>query len=384
MTPRPWSVGTVCLLAALASLAVAGPHEARAQDALPPDAATRLGVEVGPVVQSFRFSDSESTGMESLTLVTFPVTAGVEIHQRFRAELRGAWAHGILGWENGESADLSGPTDTEVRFGVELIPDAVTVTAIGLLPTGQDAHDPEQVTLAGAVAADLLPFEISHWAAGGGGGASVSAVHSFGSTGLGLDAGYRRSGEFQPTDEPAARYRPGDAVYVTGVVDHAVTPTGRLSLRLDARYFGDDELDGENLYRTGDRLAGTASYAFATGARSSALAYAGYRHRSSGAFLVDLDERTAQGLLVAGAALRTPAAGGTLTPRLDARLLRRDDGMDQGYTVGVGADGEWEVGRIVLQPTARVHVGSVDLRADEESGFYGMDLALRVRPGGAP
>lgn len=373
------------VLSALALAALTGawtPEPTTAQEPLPVEAGEPLGAQAGFVFQGFRFSSAEATGIESLSLATLPISARADFGGRFRAELRSAFARGRLGWERGGETTLAGLTDTEVRLGVALVEDAVTVTAIGSLPTGENAHDPEQVILAGAVAADLLPLEISHWAGGGGGGVAASAVHSFGPTGVGVDLGYRRSGEFQPTREPEAQYRPGDLFYATAVLDRAVSPTGTVTVRVDARYFGDDEVDGENLFRTGNRVAGTASYAFGAGSRSTGLVYGGYRHRSAGTFLLALQDRPSQDLLVAGGALRTPVAKGTVTPRVDVRMLRREDGLDQGYNVGIGADGHWEVGRAAVAPSVRLRVGSVDLRADQSSGFQGLDLGLRVGAGG--
>ncbi len=337
----------------------------------------------GPVLQAFRFGDAEAVGIESLTLLTVPVVAGVPLGDRLRAEVHGGWARGSMERADGVDVQVDGLIDTELRLGADLVPGSVRLTGQLVVPTGVDSHSEDELALAGAVAADLLPFRISHWSSGGGGGLSLSAVHSFGATALGMDVGYQRAGEFQPTAaEPAAVYRPGDAVLLTAALDQAVSATAKLTLRLDARRYGEDALDGENLFRSGNRVGATAVYSFARGAASSGVAYAGYRHRSAGTFLVDLAPRPSQGAFLAGAGLRTPVGGGVLTPSADVRVLRREDGRGQGYATSVGAAGEWATGGVTLMPGARLRFGSVLVQEELESGFVGFDLSLQLRRGG--
>lgn len=359
-----------------------GPVAAAAQ--VPePDPSARTGTVGGGVAfQTFRFRDAGATGMESVSLLTLPLAARVSVGNRVRGEVRANWARAVQGRPDGSSVSIAGLTDTEARISVDVVPDAVTLTGVALLPTGSEGHTREQVELAGAVAADLLPFRISHWGSGGAGGLSATFVHSFGATGVGAEVGYRRAGEFQPTDDPAVAYRPGDLLVATAAVDRVVGPAGKVTVRLDARRYGEDAVGGENLFRSGGRVGVTGSYSFPVGPAASGVVYAGYRHRSSGTFLLDLEPRPSQGNLLAGGAARFPSAGGVLVPTADLRVLRRGDGVSQGYILGVGSGAEWEVGGHDVVPSVRFRFGSVLVREEARSGFVGVEVGVQARTGG--
>jgi len=335
----------------------------------------------GVQFQSFSFDEEGRTGIESISLLTVPLGARAALGSRTRLELRGHWAQGSLFREGGEEVTIQGLTDTRVSLSADLVPGIVTVTALGVLPTGEDGFDQDQLELAGAIASDLLPFRISHWGSGGGGGLFVTAVHSFGLTGVGVDLGFQRAGEFTVDEASAGAYRPGDQFQITAAVDRIVGGSGKLTLRLDGSFFRDGELDGTNVFRSGSRLGAVGSYSYPLGPASSGLFYAGYRHRSEGTFLVDLDPRPSQGVAVAGAAIRTPGLGGVLMPSVDLRALRRDDGVDQGWGVGLGGSGEWGTQVVTVVPAARFRFGSVGVREDVTSGFLGLDLSMQLRFG---
>lgn len=361
--------------------ALMGSGTLAAQDVLTARPGAGFTAGTGIQFQSFSFDEEGRTGIESISLLTVPLAARAALGSRTRLEMRGHWAQGSLVRDGGEEVTIQGITDTRVSLSADVVPGIVTVTAVGVLPTGEDGFDQDQLELAGAIASDLLPFRISHWGSGGGGGLFVTAVHSFGLTGVGVDLGYQRAGEFTVDEATAGAYRPGDQFQVTAAVDRIVGGAGKLTLRLDGSFFRDGELDGTNVFRSGSRLGAVGSYSYPLGPASSGLFYAGYRHRSEGTFLVDLDPRPSQGVAVAGAAIRTPGLGGVLTPSVDLRALRRDDGVDQGWSVGLGGSGEWGTQVVTVVPTARFRFGSVGVREDVTSGFLGLDLSMQLRFG---
>lgn len=382
---RPaYALAAVLALMVSPALHGSGDHAGQsllAQDALPPRAGSVFTGGSGAVFQSFRFSNQSRTGFESISVLSVPAGARAALGSRMRLEVRADWAQAILTRDDGTDVTIEGLTDTRIGLSAELVPGILTATAVGILPTGQDGFDQDQLELAGAIASDLLPFRISHWGAGGGGGIFLTTVHSFGLTGIGLDVGYQRSGEFVVDEASAGAYRPGDQLQVTAAVDRVVGGAGKLTLRLDGSFYQDGELDGVNVFRSGTRLGAVASYSYPLGPASSGLLYGGYRHRSEGTFLVDLDPRPSQGTAVAGAAIRTPGLGGVLTPSVDLRALRRDDGVDQGWGAGIGSSGEWGSSAFTVIPSARFRFGSVGVREDVTSGFLGFDLSMQLRFG---
>ncbi len=352
---------------------------AEAQELAPPALDRPFTAGAGATFQYFSFGDSQATGFESISLLTTPFAARARFGQRVRAELRGTWARAGMERVDGSEITISGPTDAQLRMDVDVVPGALTVSGSILLPVGSDGFTLDEMTLAGAIAADLLPFRISHWGAGGGGGISLVGMHSFGPVGVTADAGYTRTGEFDAVSDQPAAYRPGDALHFGLTVDRIIQGTGKAALRVDARRYGDAELGGENIFRSGNRLGATGSYAFPVGLASSGIVYLGYRHRSEGTFLVDLETRPSQGAFLVGGGVRTGAWGGVITPSVDLRAIRRDDGIGQGWSVGAGATGEWDIDAVTLLPALRLHLGSAEVREDLSSGFTGIELSFQLR-----
>ncbi|TVR63138.1 MAG: hypothetical protein EA422_10020 [Gemmatimonadales bacterium] len=395
--PSPWAGFRLPLMAALFALVLGptaailgdgGGHGLVAQEILSPRPGASVTGGTGIVFQSFSFEEEARTGFETISLLTVPLGARANLGSRARLEVRGHWAQASLTRDDGSEVTIDGVTDTRITVAADVVPGVVTATVVGLVPTGRDGFDRDQLELAGAIASDLLPFRISHWGSGGGGGLFVTAVHSFGLTGVGVDVGVQRAGEFTVQEGAVGGYRPGDQFQIAAAVDRVVGSAGKMTLRLDGSFFRDGELDGVNVFRSGSRLGAVGSYSYPLGPASSGLFYAGYRHRSEGTFLlvdldpaISLDPRPSQGTAVVGAAFRTPGLGGVLTPSLDLRALRRDDGVDQGWGVGIGSSGEWGSSAVTVIPGARVRFGSVGVREDVTSGFLGLDLSMQLRFG---
>jgi len=372
----PWIVASVVILLALGAF-LAAPAETQAQSSW--SASGGAGVHF----QYFDFSDPDAANLSSISLVTVPVSARVRAGGPFRVEAVTTFARGELSRPGGENVTISGLTDTQFRVLVDLLQDRVTLSAAVDVPTGADGFTAEEAGLAGAVAADLLPFRISSWGTGGGVGGGVSLFQPMGAFGLGLSVGYMAPGEFTPISDAEFQYRPGPALRIQGVVDYTVGQAGRAALQLGYHRYGDDEVEGQNLFRTGDRLQARASYSFAAGTGGSAVVYAGYLHRSEGTFLEELEPRPSQGLMYAGAGLRHPMRGMVLVPTAELRIQRRDDGRDQGTLAGVGASLEIPVQQIQVIPHFKLRGGSVQIRDGVDSGVLGVELGASVRHGGS-
>jgi len=336
----------------------------------------------GATFQTFRFSDAEAVGIESISLLTTPFAAGIRLGGAVRIEASTTFAQGTLARPGGESVSVSGLTDTRIQLLTDLVPGRLTVSGLVSLPTGADGFSVEEVGLAGAVAADLLPFQISSWGSGGGVGGGVAFFQPAGSVGFGGSIGYTIPGEFTPVRDADFLYRPGAALTVQGVVDYTLDQRSRLALQVNWNRFDDDEVQGVNLYRSGDRLEARGSWAFVAGERGSGVAWAGYLHRSEGAFLDDLRSRPAQGLYFAGIGLRQPWRGAVLAPTAELRVQRRDDGTDQGTLAGAGLRVEVPAGDVVVVPRIQLRGGSVLIRDGVESSVVGIEAGVGIRFGG--
>jgi hypothetical protein len=340
------------------------------------------GGGVGAHLQSFHFTDDEAATLSSLSLLTVPVAVRVGVGGSVRIEASTTFARGELRRPDGASTSMGGLTDTRVQILTDLLDERVTVAGFVALPTGADRFTAEEAELAGAIAADLLPFRISSWGTGGGMGGSVSAFHYVGAFGMGLGAGYLASGEFTPVDAGSFQYRPGPALQIQALLDYTVGTAGRAALQLSHHRFGDDEVEGSNLFRSGDRTQVRASYSFQAGPGGSGVAWAGYLHRSEGAFLGELSTRPSQSLFFAGTAFRHPWRAMVAVPTGELRVQRRDDGRDQGTLGGIGLGLEIPRGGSVVVPAVQVRAGSVLISEGVRSGVLGVEAGVSVRYGG--
>lgn len=375
-------------LPAFALLTLGGllPHAASAQS--PPPVAG-AGIEY----QSFRFRTPEAAGIERLSLLTTPFAIRLPLYRQSRLELRGTYARGSLERGDGtEAISLAAFTDTQLRLTVPLVgADVVTLGAILSLPTGQATLTGEEALLAGAVAADLLPFAVSHWGSGGGAGVSVGVHRALGAVDLRVDGSYFAAREFEPFVRDTFVYRPGDQLYLNASATYAISSSSTAELQVSAQHYGEDESGGSNLYQSGARYQAIGSYAFSVRERSSGILYVGLQHREEGSYLFDqfptiptdgLGETPSQNLFMAGLGARLSRGRNVWIPSVDARLLRRDDGIGQGHLSGVGIALERRLGHLTLVPSARARFGYLLVREDTDTGLYGADLGLSMRWGG--
>jgi hypothetical protein len=333
-------------------------------------------------VQHFGFSDGAATGLRSVRLLTLPVAARVDVGGGVGVDLSSAWASGTLERAGGEQITLSGPTDTQLRVSWTVAGGWLTLAALGVVASGADGFSSAESEMAGVVAADLLPFRISHWGSGGGAGASFSAVHASGPWGFGGGAGYLVRGSFEPVSDPTFEYQPGNQLSLQGMVDRRVGAASRVSLSVSHYRHEDDAVDRQNLFRSGDRTQAVASWAFPAGLTGSGLVYGGYLHRAQGTFLQSTETRSSQGFLLLGGGLRQPTSFGTMVPSTDLRLVRREDGVSQGWLVGLGTSLERSDGGVDWAPSVVARLGSVEARQGVTTGVTGIEVGLRVGFGG--
>ena len=239
----------------------------------------------GAAYETYRFNTAEAVGIQDLSLFTVPFAARAALFRGSSVTVSGSFAEGKLTRPDGSSTSISGLTDTDVRLDVPFGRDAVVLTAIVALPTGQARQTLEEAEVAGVFAADLLPFRVSNWGTGGAFGLATSFARSFGATGVGFSVGYSVAQEYEPLAEDERAYRPGNELRVRFAVDHTLGRSAKASLQLGMQRYDGDVLGGQNLYQSGNRYQAIGSLAFAAGARASGALYAGISHRDQGTFL---------------------------------------------------------------------------------------------------
>lgn len=372
--------GTLCASALLATSPL------HAQLRSPTAAPWQTGAAVA--WETYTFTEPEAVGIGALRLLSVPFAGSVRLFGDAQLSLTGAFASGTLERDSGESTTISGLTDSYLALDIPVARDFVSVSLVAALPTGTSSFTREDAEAAGAFAADLLPFRVSSWGSGGALGAATTLVRSAGPMNFGVSAGYSIAREFEPLRADELTYRPGSELTLRLAVDRALGRSGKVSLQVGAQRYGGDELNGQNLYQSGDRYTAVLSGAAATGPRASAAAYLGVLHRTEGSFLdptggvVPGEEVPTQSLLLAGGGLRVPVGAGTLLPQADGRLFRREDGEGQGYVGGVGVGYETALGSARITPLVRARMGRLVVSDGVESGLTGLETALSIRFGG--
>ena len=336
----------------------------------------------GVLFQRYTFDDIEAASVESVSLTAFPFSGTARFNPRLSFSVSGTWAEGSLVDPQRGELTISGPTDTQLSLTMAGRGGATSVSAIMLLPTGLETQDLDESRVAGAVASELLPFAISNWGTGGGAGVSVSTAHAVGGLGVGLSASYVVRREFTPLEDLTFAYRPGNVLRLAAAVDGTLGASMKGALRLTVHRHEDDAADDANLFRAGNRVELLGSLGFPVGATSTGLIYGIIHKRERGTFLSSDGELASQDLILAGGGLRSRVGSWVLQPRVEARLFRREDGVEQGYDVGAGIDAEIPVGGTMVVPSIRAHLGNLEVREGVETGFTGLEFGLALRFGG--
>jgi hypothetical protein len=350
----------------------------------------------GSVVQGYTFDAPETAGYGSFRLVTVPWAVGVPVGERFVAAVSGAWANGRARGPSGGEANLSGLTDTDLSLSYAL-GDWLVLGADVTLATGKSTLSLEESTVAGIIAADLLPFSINTWGSGSGAGGTLAMATQVGAWGVGFAASYRHTSEFEPLFGEPVIYNPGDQLRGRLAVDRDVGGSSTLSLVLGYQSFMDDRLQGANLFKAGSRIEGVASLAFPLALRSSARVYAGVNHRSRGTLLLDESVLSAAGnspsqqLFLSGAEARIPLGRrAALLPVGELRVFRAADGASQGWVGSGGASldlrlaGNSTSRRLIVSTVGRLRLGRVIVEEGREAGLRGWETGLVLRVEGGP
>jgi hypothetical protein len=363
-----------------------------------------FGAGAGIAFERYEFDSAEDVGMDRLTLRTIPLAAHLEPARWLAFDVVGAHAEGELLRPDGTSSTISGFTDTELRVTVPIRSEraSLSVTGVAILPTGIESQDANEAVVAGVMAADLLPLRITNWGGGGGYALSAAAARAFGTVNLGFSAGYRIASDYDPLESGAFTFRPGNELRLRAAVDRNVRGKSKVSLHATLFTYSEDQLDGANLYTSGNRVQLVGSYAFPLGFAGSAVTYAGVLHRAEGSVVDPLRTGTitttadlpSQQLFLFGTGGRLPMGRHRLLPSVDVRLFRRDDGVGQGYVIGLGSSAEVRLSGmssdftafsgagLVLVPSFTFRFGELLVREEAESRFTGLDLGLGIRVGG--
>ncbi len=337
----------------------------------------------GSYFESYSFNDPVAAGFKRVSLLTVPFAVAVQPARWARLGVSSTFASATVERNDGTQSTVSGLTDTALELSLPIVQDRLIVAASLMLPFGKSTFSPEEAQVAGIVAADLLPFRLTHWGSGGALDVSTQATGTVGALNVGARLGYQKAREFELLRGGLFLYRPGSQVYGRVAADGEVG-TGRLAAQLTVYTFGDDQRNSRNLYRTGNRVQGMLTYSLPAGSAGRVQAYVGAMRREHGTFADGSSETPAQTMLLFGGGVRQLLRGVVLIPLMDVRLVSSSDGLGQGYIGDIGVTAEIPtLGGATLLPTLRVRRGQLKVRAGATSAITGFELGAGLRFGGA-
>lgn len=361
--------------------------------AMPLAGQATVGVEAGFKGYSF----DAGLGPDAAQLFIVPLAARLPLTNTFQVDLYGAWARGEVERDDA-TYRLSGPVDTQIKASWTAKPWAVLSVGV-TAPTGKESHSANEAVVAAVLSTDLLGFREATWGTGFAVTTGLATARRVGDWALGVGGSYRLAEGFQPAADQDLTYEPGSEVRVRVGADRNIGETGKLSAGVTLQSFTEDQVDGRNLFQSGNRFMVDGSYAFRLGSQTW-TAYGSDLWREKGdLFLSVVDAGGAvvgdstvttgsQNLVSVGLAGAIPL-GSTyrLRPTVDLRTQTRDepDGSTEGsgWVLAVGADFPLRLlGTYDIFPRARFTTGSIKGPDAKSHGLNGAEVGITVRWGG--
>jgi hypothetical protein len=315
--------------AALAALLLALPAAGVAQAPVYPRRVLAGGIEA----RGYSFASGFASA--SVSQVSSPIAAVIPLGERLAFDIGTAYADTRREAPDGTEGEISGFTDTQLRASYVFGQDQVVATLVANLPTGTrtETNLPD-LQAAGAISSSFLLFPVNSYT----NGASLTGGLAFGfqagSWNLGLAAGARVSGEYEPYAGTDVTYQPGLEGRLRLGADRLIG-SSRLSLGFTVSDFGTDEFTNGS-YRPGNRLVGEATLLAPVGGSTlTAYVWDYYRSNSDDGANTLGDYGNAENLLDAGVTATSP-----LTPSLsllslvEMRAWSPDGG--HGFLAGAG------------------------------------------------
>lgn len=341
----------------------------------------------GTHFQGFRFE--RTLGIEVANLLLTPVAYRLRLGKSLDTDLYAAYARGAV-QANNRVFTLSGMVDTRLRAVWQARPWAALTLAVNL-PTGNATHDAGEARVASVLATDILGFREASWGTGFALTSGVAAAHRAGDWGIGFGFSYRLAGEFEPLADTAITYAPGDETRFRLALDRTFGQN-KLTVGFTFQSYAQDQVDGRNLFQSGNRLRSDMTYAFRSG-RSTWTAYAAniWRERgdvrldivdASGAVVGDTTFHTGwQNLFIAGLTGAVPVATGfNVRPAVDVRIQSREQTGGAGWLLAAGGDVPLRLfGTYDLFPRGRFLFGQLETDLGVARSLWGGELGITVR-----
>lgn len=349
---------------------------------------------VGTGVDYLGYAFDDGLGATAAQLFTVPVAVRIPATSALTFDVSSGWADGRVE-RNGAQLELSGPVDTGVRAAYQATP-SVLVTVGANLPTGNATHDSEEAVVAAILSTDLLGFRETTWGRGLAITSSIAVARQLGAFGVGLAGAYSLRGTFKPsTAQSDLDYQPGNEARARLGVDRNF---GNSTLTFGATFinYTDDQANGRNLFKAGNRFRFDATYAFRMGAGVWTVYGADLVRQNGEQTLVVVDSQgdsvdianvpTAKQNLAIGGIIGAVGLGGgfVFRPHVDVKYQTRNEGSGSdagsGWLMAAGGDLPVRIfGGYDFFPEARVLLGSIKSTTGAGVGVFGMEFRGTLR-----
>jgi hypothetical protein len=313
----------------LAGWLLALPVSGAAQVPVYPRSIIAGGIEA----RGYSFASGFASG--SIRQVSTPIGAVIPFGERLSFDIGTAYAYTVREAPDGTEGEISGLTDTQVRASYVFGQDQVVATLVANLPTGTrtETNLPD-LQAAGAISSSFLLFPVNSYTNGVSLTGGLAFAFQSGSWNLGLSAGARVSGEYEPYAGTDVTYQPGLEGRLRLGADRLVG-SSRLSLGFTVSDFGTDEFTNGS-YRPGNRLVGEATLIAPLGASTlTAYVWDYYRTNSDDGSNTLGDYGNAENLLDAGVTATSPLTRSlSLLSLVEVRSWAPDAGS--GFLAGAG------------------------------------------------
>jgi hypothetical protein len=344
---------------------------------------------VTPSAQFYSFGSGYP--LDNVSLLLLPVAYQQPLGQHLTIDGYTGFAVGTVN-AAGHAFKLSGPIDTRVRASWSATPWAVLTFGLNI-PTGKATHDSDEAVVASVLSTDLLGFREANFGIGFGATTGIATARRIGEWGVGFGASYRLSGGFEPNADTTLKYTPGNEARARVVFDRTIG-NNKLTAGVTFQNYTQDKIEGRNLFQSGNRWRGDATYSFRTGVGASWTLYVSDLWRERGDLTLSLLNSTgtvgdsitrtpSQNLLIAGVAGAWRLSSAVLLrPGVDLRLQNRNETGGTGWVLGGGTEVPLRAGTMEISPSARVTFGQLEAPTGDMKSLFGGEVGLALRWGG--
>jgi len=211
------------------------------------------------VVRDF-YSFNPGLGFEDIAELSIPVVAQLGLTGRTDLLLSTGYASlSSSGVDGNEDLSVSGILDTEARLSYGLIPGRLSLLVSGVLPSGTQSVESDQVPLLALISNEALDLSTVRFGSGGGVGVGFAGAYPLGTLALGVAATFREEFAFTPVTDSPGELNPGLEARIRVGLEGPVGSLGYLRLAGVLSRRAEDQIDGAGQGASGSLWTGYAS-----------------------------------------------------------------------------------------------------------------------------